>query len=328
LIFKETRTPNFTFLILKGRGDQKMKKTSQLRKLINSPKILVTPGAYDCLSAKLIESMGFKSLATTGAGIANSFLGLPDVGILGLSDNLTVTRNITQAVNIPVTADADTGYGNAVNVYHTVKLFEQTGVAGINLEDQVFPKRCGHLKGKEIISMEEMVKKIEAAVSARKDPDFVINARTDAAAIAGIDEAIKRANAYIDAGADMVFPDAVLSEEDISKFVTQVSAPVSINMGLAIMQRPTTPLVPFKRLEELEVARVTFPRLTTAAALTGMKKAFEVVLESITQGKIVERADLVFSFQELTDLVGLPKIQKLEKHFLSEDILNSKYGSS
>lgn len=294
-----------------------MKKTSLLRRLLESPKILVTPGAYDCLSAKLIESMGFKSIATTGAGISNCFLGLPDVGFLGLTDNLTVTRNIVQAVDLPVTADVDTGYGNAVNVYNTVKLFETSGVTGINLEDQKSPKRCGHFKGKEIISMEEMVKKIEAAVDARKDPDFVINARTDAANIAGIDEAIKRSKAYISAGADMVFPDAVQSEEDIKKFVSNVSAPVSINMGIAIRQRSTTPLVSFKKLEELGVARVTFPRLTTTAALTGMKKAFEIVLESIKNGKIIERPDLVSSFDELTDLIGLSKIQELERKFMS-----------
>ncbi len=303
-----------------------MKKTTQMRRLIEAPEILVAPGAYDCFSAKLIESMGFKALATTGAGISESFLGLPDFGILGLSDNVTVSRNIAQAVNVPVMADADTGYGNAVNVYHTVRMFEEAGITGINLEDQVSPKRCGHLKGKEIIPAEEMVKKIEAAVAARKDPDFIINARTDAAAIAGIDEAIRRANIYRKAGADMVFPDAVLSEEDIAKFVGNVSAPVSINMGLAIRKRPTTPLVSIKRLEELGVARVTFPRMTTAAALSGMKKALEVILESIAQGKVIERPDLCFSFEELTTLMGFPQMKELEDRFLTEEALAGKYG--
>lgn len=290
-----------------------MKKTSKLRKLIKAPEILISAGAYDCLSAKLIEHMGFKSLSTTGAGISESFLGSPDFGIMGLSDNLTVSKNIGQAVNIPVMADADTGYGNAVNVYHTVKVFEHAGLAGINLEDQVWPKRCGHIKGKEIISLEEMVTKIKAAVTARKDPDFIINARTDAAAIAGIDEAIKRAKAYIDAGADMVFPDAVLSEKDIEKFVKKVSAPVSINMGLAIRQRPTTPLVSFKRLEEMGVSRVTFPRLSMSSALAGMGKAFEVILESYKQGKVIERPDLVLSFGNLTELLGYSEMKDLEE---------------
>ncbi len=303
-----------------------MKKTTQLRHLIEAPEILVSPGAYDCFSAKLIESMGFKAMATTGAGISESFLGVPDFGFLGLSENLMISRNIAQAVNLPVMADADTGYGNAV--YHTVRMFEEAGITGINLEDQVAPKRCGHIKGKEIISMEEMVKKIEAAVAARKDPDFIINARTDAAAIAGIDEAIRRANAYHKAGADMVFPDAVLSEEDIAKFVGNVSAPVSINMGLAIRKRPTTPLVSIKRLEELGVARVTFPRMTTASALSGMKKALEVILESIAQGKIIERPDLCFSFEELSTLMGVPQMKELEERFLTEEALAGKYGRS
>jgi len=290
-----------------------MKKTTKLRQLIKAPEILISPGAYDCLSAKLIEHMGFKSLSTTGAGISESFLGLPDFGIMGLNDNLTVSKNIGQAVKIPVMADADEGYGNAVNVYHTVRVFEHAGLAGINLEDQVFPKRCGHIKGKEIISLEEMVTKIKAAVAARNDPDFIINARTDAAAIAGIDEAIKRAKAYIDAGADMVFPDAVLSEKDIEKFVKKVSAPVSINMGLAIRQRPTTPLVSFKRLEEMGVSRVTFPRLSMSAALVGMGKAFEVILESYKQGKVIERPDLVLSFGNLTELLGYSEMKDLEE---------------
>jgi len=290
-----------------------MKKTTRLRELIKAREILISPGAYDCLSAKLIEHMGFKSLSTTGAGISESFLGLPDFGIMGLNDNLTVSKNIAQAVNVPVMADADTGYGNAVNVHYTVRAFEQAGLAGINLEDQVFPKRCGHIKGKEIIATKEMTTKIKAAAAARKDPDFIINARTDAAAIAGIDEAIKRAKAYIDAGADMVFPDAVLSEKDIEKFVKKVSAPVSINMGLAIRQRPTTPLVSFKCLEEMGVARVTFPRMTMSAALTGMKKALETVLKAIKEEKIIERPDLVLSFENMTDMLGYSEMQELEK---------------
>jgi 2-methylisocitrate lyase-like PEP mutase family enzyme len=292
-----------------------VKKTKKLRELIEASEILISPGAYDCLSARLIEHMGFKTMASTGAGISESFLGLPDFGLMGLSDNLTVCKNIAQAVSIPVMADADTGYGNAVNVYHTVRVFEHAGIAGINLEDQVFPKRCGHIKGKEIIPMDEMVSKINAAVAARKDPDFIINARTDAAAIAGINEAIKRAKAYIDAGADMVFPDAVLSEKDIEKFVKKVSAPVSINMGLAIRQRPTTPLVSFKRLQDLGVSRVTFPRMTMAAALTGMKKAFDAILESIKREQIIERPDLVLGFENMTDMLGYSDMQELEKRF-------------
>ena len=278
------------------------------------------------MSAKLIESMGFKSIAISGAGISNSFLGQPDVGLMTLTDNLTVTRNIARSVKIPVSADADTGYGNVINVYHTVELFEEAGVAGLNLEDQVFPKRCGHLVGKQVITQREMVKKIEAAVSAKQYPDFMIIARTDAAALMGIDEAIKRAKAYVEAGADMVFPDAILGVDDIKRFVESVDAPVSINMGLAIRKRPTTPLVSFKELEELGVARVTFPRMITAAAITGMRNALRTVKESMEKGILIERPELVAGFEEITDLMSLSKILDLERRFLPDEVLTEKYG--
>ena len=304
-----------------------MKKTTQYRNLIKNPKILVAPGAYDCMSAKLIEQMGFAALALTGAGIANSFLGKPDVGLLTLTENIMVSRNIARSVDIPVTADADTGYGNALNAYHTVQLFEEAGVVGINIEDQVFPKRCGHLKGKQIISLEEMTKKIEATVAARKDDDFMIVARTDAASLQGIDEAIRRAKAYLSAGADMIFPDAVLSEEDIKKFVGQVQAPVSINMGLAIRQRSTTPLVPFEKLEKMGVARVTFPRMTNGAALRGMQRALETVKESMSGKKLIEKPELVFGFEEITGLMGFDEYVQLEQQFLPDTIIHSKYGN-
>ena len=304
-----------------------MKKTQIYRKLIESRDILVSPAVYDCLSAKLAESMGFLAIGVSGAGISNSFLGLPDVGFMNLGDNLTVTRNIVRSVDIPVTGDADNGYGNAVNVYHTVRLFEEAGVVGINLEDQVSPKRCGHLKGKQVIPQAEMVKKVEAAVAARKDPDFLITARTDAATFMGVDEAVKRANAYIDAGADVVYPDGILSEDDIKRFVESVRAPVRINMGLVIRKRPTTPLISFKRLEELGVAVVSFARLPTAAAIAGMRNAFAVVKESMERGEVIERPELVADFKEMTDLMGLPTFLELENRFLTEEVLKDKYES-
>jgi carboxyvinyl-carboxyphosphonate phosphorylmutase len=305
-----------------------MKKSTLYRELIEDPKILVSPGAYDCMSAKLIEQMGFAAIATTGAGISNSFLGKPDVGLLTLSENITVTRNIVRSVNIPVTADADTGYGNALNAYHTVQLFEEAGVVGVNLEDQVFPKRCGHLKGKEIIPLEEMVKKIEAALAARKDDDFLIVARTDAASLQGIEEAIRRAKTYLSAGADMIFPDAVLSKEDIKKFVGELQAPISINMGLAIRQRKTTPLISFSELEKIGVARVTFPRMTNAAALKGMQAALSIVKESIASKRLIERPELVVGFEEITGLMGFNEYVELEQRFLPEEVIKTKYGDS
>jgi 2-methylisocitrate lyase-like PEP mutase family enzyme len=304
-----------------------MEKKQRYRKLIESRDILACPVTYDCFSAKVAAAMGFKAIAISGAGISNSFLGLPDVGFLNLGDNLMVTRNIVRSVDIPVTGDADNGYGNAVNVYHTVQLFEETGVVGINIEDQTSPKRCGHIKGKQLIAQAEMVKKVEAAVAARKDPGFLITARTDAATFMGVDEAVKRANAYIDAGADIVYPDGILSEDDIRRFVESVHAPVRINTGLVIRKRPTTPLISFKRLEELGVAVTSFARMPMAAAITGMRNAFAAVKESMERGEVIERPELVAGFEEITDLNGLPRFLELEKRFLTDDVLKDKYES-
>ncbi len=302
-----------------------MKKTTRLRELIEAKEILIAPGVYDGISARLVQSMGFQAGAISGAGTSNSRLGKPDVGIMGLADNLDHARNIVNSVDIPLRADADTGYGNAVNVYFAVQMFEQAGVAGIMIEDQVWPKRCGHYKGKEVISAEEMVKKVEAAVAARKDPDFVIVSRTDAAGVIGIEEAIRRSNLYADAGADVLFADALLSREDIYKFVQGVKKPAVVNMGFGIRSRPTTPLISAKELESMGVAMVTYPRLIFCSAVAGMRKALEVLKESVEKGQVIERPDLVASFEEITELMGVPQIMELEKKFLPSEILKQKY---
>ena len=173
-----------------------MNRTTRLKELIRAREILVMPGVYDALSAKIAEKCGVKAVQVTGYGLAGSNLGLPDVGIMTKTQMVDLTRNICRAVSIPVMADGDTGFGNAINLYYAVRDFEAAGAAGINLEDQFFPKRCGHMGGKQIIPFEEAVKKIEAAAAARTDPDFVINARTDAIAVAGVEEAIRRGNAF------------------------------------------------------------------------------------------------------------------------------------
>jgi 2-methylisocitrate lyase-like PEP mutase family enzyme len=193
------------------------------------------------------------------------------------------------------------------------------------LEDQVWPKRCGHMKGKQVIDADEMVKKIEAAVSARKDPDFCIKARTDAAGILGIDEAIRRANLYADAGADLLFADALLSREDIKRFAGETKKPVSVNMGYGIRKRPTTPLISATELQEMGVAMVSYPRLLSGAAVCGMMKAVEVLFESVRSGEVHDRPDLTVSFEEFTKLMGLTDIQEMEKQFLTEDVLAEKY---
>jgi 2-methylisocitrate lyase-like PEP mutase family enzyme len=305
-----------------------MKNTTLFKKLLNADEILIAPGIYDGITAKIVQAMGFKTASISGAGISNSRLGKPDIGVLGLADNVDQCRNIANCVDIPVQADADTGYGNAVSVYYTVQAFEQAGVAGVMIEDQVSPKRCGHMQGIQVIPANEMVKKIEAAVAARKDPDLCIKGRTNAAPILGIEEAIRRANLYADAGADLLYADAILSQEDIKRFAGETKKPVMVNMGFGIRKRPTTPLISARQLQDMGVAMVVYPRILSGAAVCGMRKALEVLQDSNKSGEVYDRPDLTIDFQELSMLMGLPGIRELENRFLTEEILADKYGKA
>ena len=207
-----------------------MNKTTILRQLILAPELLVMPGAWDTLSARIIEESGYKAIQCTGFGISVNRIGLPDYSFLSLTDMLAATQTIVDAVELPVMADGDTGFGNAVNAWHTVRAFERIGCAGINIEDQVLPKRCGHLEGKSIVPLDEAVAKIRACAEARKDSDFVINARTDALAIGGMDEVVRRGNAYLEAGATMIFIDGMTDKELARQAVTRIRGPVAINV--------------------------------------------------------------------------------------------------
>ena len=301
-------------------------KAARMRELLKQG-IVVSPGVYDGLSARMVEKMGFNAAATGGSGFSNARLSQPDIGLLTLMENVDACRHLARTLSIPLMADAETGYGNPVTVFHAVEYFEEAGVVGMNIEDQVSPKRCGHMQGKELINAKEMAKKVEAAVKAKKDPDFIINARTDAIAVEGLDKAIERARLYIAAGADMVFPDAVASEEQIKRFVDAVDAPVSINIGFGIRSRPTTPLIPVKRLAELGVARVTMARMLPSAALMGMHKALELMRDHVETGTLHDRPDLLYGMEEITDLMGYSKIAELEAQFLPEEQLERKYGA-
>ncbi len=303
-----------------------MKKTRAMRELLAQQKLLVSPNVYDGYSAMLVAKMGFKAAATTGAGLANSRLGLPDIGLMSLMENVDVCRTLARILPIPLMADADTGYGNAVSVYHTIQFFEEAGVVGLNIEDQVSPKRCGHMQGKQLISPREMAKKIEAAVKAKKDADFVINARTDAIAVEGFDTALKRLKEYVAAGADMVFPETVRNEDQIKRVVEEIGVPVSINMGFGIMSRATTPLLSYKRLENIGVARVTVPRLIPAAAIAGMTKGLQALLDSLGEDKVTERPELVANMDQITGLVGYEHIAKLEEEFMLEEDRRERYA--
>jgi 2-methylisocitrate lyase-like PEP mutase family enzyme len=265
--------------------------------------------------------------ATTGAGISNSLLGIDDIGVMGLSENVNHCRMLARTLSIPLTADADTGYGNPMNVHYTVQMFEEAGLAGINIEDQVHPKRCGHMPGKEVIPLIEGVKKIEAACLARKDEAFAIIARTDALAIEGIEGAARRARAYAEAGADLIFPDAARTEEQVKRIIDAARVPVTINMGFGIRSRPTTPLIPLKRLKELGVRRVTLPRMLPAAAIMGMTRALEAMKEVVATGMPVDRPDLAVGIEDIMRLMDYDEMRELERKLLTTETLEAKYGT-
>jgi len=300
--------------------------SSTLRDLIAASEIAVMPGAYDGFSARLIERAGFGAAMLTGSGVSESRLGQPDVGIAGLAETVGAARDIAACVDLPLIADADTGYGNAVNVFHAVRSFERAGVAGVMIEDQVWPKRCGHLAGREVIPAHEMAGKVAAAVDARESDEFVVIARTDAAGPLGIEAAIERANLYAAAGADVLFADALASVEEIGQFAREAEGPVAVNMGFAIRTRRTTPLLSARQLEQLGVAVMIVPRMLTAAAARGMQLALDVLTESVETGEVIEREDLLLSFEELNELMGLADVQILEQRFLTDAQLAVKYG--
>lgn len=290
-------------------------KGRQLKNLIEQRAALPLIGVWDGFSAHLVEQSGYKAALVSGAAVSESRLGRPDVGIMGLDDNAAAVRAIADCTDLLLLGDGDTGYGNAVNVHFTVQMFERAGAAGVMIEDQVFPKRCGHMAGKQVIPAEEMVAKVRAAVDAKTDPDFVIRARTDAAGPLGIEEAIRRANMYADAGADLVFADALLSEDDVRAFAESAKAPVAINMGFGIRSRPTTPLMSFKQLRDLKIATVDLPRMLTGAGLRGMQNALGVFAKSLAGQETGDRADLVASFDEINKLMGLSEITEMEARY-------------
>lgn len=295
--------------------------------MIEAPPILVLPGVFDGFSTRLVAQAGYTAAFVTGSGVSETRLGQPDVGLMGLDENVAAARAIAACSDLLLLADADTGYGNALNVYHAVRAFERAGVAGLMLEDQVWPKRCGHMKGKEVISAEEMVQKLRAASEARSDPSFVIKSRTDVLATHGVAEAIRRLNLYAEAGADLLFADAALSVEDIVTIAKNVVKPLSVNMGFGIRQRSTTPLLSARQLEDLGVAVVIYPRLLTAAALRGMQNGLALLKQSLDSGKPVDRPDALVSFEELHDIMALHDVESLEQRFLTSGQLEAKYGA-
>ena len=233
-----------------------MLQASRFRALLQGKGLIVAPGAYDCLTARLIEQAGFEAVYMTGAGTAAS-LGYPDFGLVTMSEMVANAQRIAAAVAVPVVADADTGYGNELNVFRTVREYERCGVAGIHIEDQVFPKKCGHLEGKEVIPREDYVAKIRAACAARQNRDFTIIARTDAGAIAGFEEAIARANSALAAGADMAFVEAPETEQEVATVPRLVKGPCLLN----VVRGGKTPDVDLREAEKMGYKLAIVPGL-------------------------------------------------------------------
>ncbi|MDT0349200.1 isocitrate lyase/PEP mutase family protein [Pseudonocardia charpentierae] len=283
---------------------------ARLRELLAGPEPVVAPGAYDALSARLVEQAGFGVVYMTGFGSTASLIGRPDVGLLTGTEMIDNARRIVAAVDVPVIADADTGYGNAVNVVRTVQGYEQAGVAGIHLEDQVMPKKCGHMSGKAVIGVDEMVGKIRAAVEARRDPDLLLIARTDAAAVDGLAAAITRGRAYADAGADLLFVEAPTSEDDIATVAAELHgvAPLVFNWA----EGGRTPPLSLDRISELGFSLVLFPIGTLLAATAGIRALLATLR---TDGTPAAALPGLPTFDGFTDLIGLPEIRDLERRF-------------
>jgi 2,3-dimethylmalate lyase len=283
---------------------------ARLRDLLAGPRPIVAPGAYDALSARLVEQAGFGVVYMTGFGSTASLIGRPDVGLLTGTEMIDNARRIVAAVDVPVIADADTGHGNAVNVVRTVQGYEQAGVAGIHLEDQVMPKKCGHMSGKAVIGVDEMVGKIRAAVAGRRDPDLLLIARTDAAAVDGLAAAITRGRAYADAGADLLFVEAPTSEDDIATVAAELHgvAPLVFNWA----EGGRTPPLSLDRIAELGFSLVLFPIGTLLAATAGIRALLATLR---TDGTPAAALPGLPTFDGFTDLIGLPEIRDLERRF-------------
>jgi 2,3-dimethylmalate lyase len=287
----------------------KRQKASRLAELLRGSEPVLAPGAYDALSARLIEQAGFPAVYMTGFGTSASLLGRPDVGLLTMSQMVDNARRIAQTVDVPVIADADTGYGNPLNVIRTVQEYELAGVSAIHIEDQVTPKKCGHMENKQVIPAGEMVEKIHAAVEARRSEGFLIIARTDARAVEGLDGALGRARAYCEAGADVLFIEAPQNEDEIAQIARAFPAvPLLFNWA----EGGKTPPMSLARLKELGYRIVIFPISTLLTAVKAIRTALEEIKAHGTPARMFPDRT---AFLEFNEMIGLGEIQELEKRF-------------
>lgn len=286
-----------------------MGKAKKLRELLARDKIIMAPGAYDAWSARLIEKAGFPVVYMTGYGVSASVLGRPDIGLISMQEMAEAAKNICNCTNVPVIADADNGYGSALNVIRTFKEYEMAGVAGIQLEDQVMPKRCGHMEGKQVIPKEDMVAKLRSAVYARQDPDTVIIARTDAVAVNGYEDAIDRALAYKEAGADVIFVEALQNQEQVRMTSELVKAPLFANM----VEHGKTPLDTAEDLFKMGFRIAIYPVAPLYAATKAVSEML-AVLKKTEDLKCCMEYEV--DFPTFNEMIGLHELRALEKSFM------------
>lgn len=285
-----------------------MSTRKTLRALAHSRRGVVVPGAFNALSARVVADLGFEAIYVTGAGVTNMWFGMPDQAFMGLHEIADHTARIRDAVDVPLIVDADTGFGNALNVRHTVRVLERAGADCIQLEDQVAPKRCGHFSGKEVISTQEAVSKIKAAVDARQDPDLLIMARTDACAVHGFEAAIERAHLFGEAGADILFVEAVTTAEQMRALPQRLRQPQLMNMVIG----GKTPIFSADELGGMGYGIVLYANAALQGAVAGMQKALTVLRDT---RRLDEDLALVTPFAERQRLVGKPEWDALERHY-------------
>ncbi|MEX0805121.1 MAG: oxaloacetate decarboxylase [Candidatus Binatia bacterium] len=293
-----------------------MRSRQVLRQLFQRNRLLVAPGCFDGLSARLVEEAGFEAAYLSGGAVARS-MGIPDIGLVTMSEVIERAAQVVSAVSIPVIADADTGYGNAVNLVRTVREFERTGVAAIHIEDQITPKRCGHLDGKEVISLDEMAKKLEAALASRGDPDFCIIARTDARGVHGFDDAIQRGRAFVKLGVDAIFVEAPQSEAELEEIPRALpDVPLLVN----VFKGGKTPMLPVERLQRMGYRIAIYPSETQRAGIYAMRQALGLLNRD---GTTEAMDDALTTFKERDKIVGLDEWQTIERQFMAVNVAKS-----
>lgn len=285
-----------------------MTKAARLREMIGERGLIMAPGAYDAWSARLVENAGFEAVYMTGYGVSASVLGYPDIGLIGFHEMVEMARNMAEAIRAPLIADADNGYGNTLNVVRTVREYEKAGVAAIQLEDQVLPKRCGHMEGKQLVSESDMAAKIRAALYARQDPDTVIIARTDARAVNGLDDALSRAKSYAAAGADVIFVEAPQTAEEVRKIAEAVGAPLLANM----VEHGKTPLFTKEELLDMGYKIAIYPVTALYAATKNIMDTMRILRKF---GENLSCIDRTVDFPTFNDMIGLQEMRDLEKSF-------------